>query len=122
MDLGYEVIILDNLSTGTLANLNPNARFISMSLLDNEVSELIKKEKPDIINHHAAQVNVRNSVADPFYDIELNLLATVRLLEAAGHAGVKNLFSLHREARYMGQHQISQPQKNTKQIPFLHME
>ncbi|MDM5225425.1 NAD-dependent epimerase/dehydratase family protein [Cytobacillus sp. NJ13] len=89
VDLGYEVIILDNLSTGTLANLNPNARFISMSLLDNEVSELIKKEKPDIINHHAAQVNVRNSVADPFYDIELNLLATVRLLEAAGHAGVK---------------------------------
>ncbi|MBG9447737.1 NAD-dependent epimerase/dehydratase family protein [Cytobacillus firmus] len=89
VDLGYEVIIMDNLSSGTLANLNPNARFFSMSLLDKEVSDLLRKEKPDIINHHAAQVNVRNSVADPLFDIDTNLLGTVKLLEAAGQAGVK---------------------------------
>ncbi|WP_264739391.1 NAD-dependent epimerase/dehydratase family protein [Cytobacillus firmus] len=89
VDLGYEVIILDNLSTGTLANLNPNARFVSMSLLDKEVADLVYGEKPDIINHQAAQVNVRNSVANPLYDLETNLQGTVRLLEAAGKAEVK---------------------------------
>lgn len=87
--LGYEVIILDNLSTGSIDNLNANTRFVSMSLLDKELPDLIYKEKPDIINHHAAQVNVRNSVADPLFDIDTNLLATVKLLEAAGHASVK---------------------------------
>ncbi|KON88333.1 hypothetical protein AF332_17010 [Sporosarcina globispora] len=89
IDLGCEVIIVDNLSTGSLANLNPNARFVSMSLVEEQVADLINVEKPDIINHHAAQVNVRNSVANPFYDIETNLIATIKLLEAAGKAEVK---------------------------------
>ncbi|NHM31123.1 NAD-dependent epimerase/dehydratase family protein [Neobacillus terrae] len=86
---GYDVVVLDNLSTGALSNLNPDARLISMSLLDVTLEECLRKEKPDIINHHAAQVNVRNSVSNPIYDVETNLLGTVRLLQAAGKVGIK---------------------------------
>lgn len=89
VDLGHEVLILDNLSTGTLANLNQKARFVPISLLDNKLSEWVLFEKPDIISHHAAQVSVRNSVSDPMHDVEMNLLSTIRLLQAAGLAGVK---------------------------------
>ncbi|MBT2701632.1 NAD-dependent epimerase/dehydratase family protein [Bacillus sp. ISL-40] len=86
---GYEVVILDNLSTGSLSNLNPEARLINMSLLDNTLADCLHKEKPDIINHQAAQVNVRSSVSNPIYDVETNLLGTIRLLQAAGEVGIK---------------------------------
>ncbi len=89
IDNGYDVVILDNLSTGSLPNLNPDARFISISLLDDTLEDCLHKEKPDIINHHAAQVNVRNSVSNPIYDVETNLLGTIRLLQAAGKVGIK---------------------------------
>lgn len=86
---GYDVVILDNLSTGTLSNLNPDARFINMSLLDGTLADCLQNEKPDIVNHQAAQVNVRTSVNDPFYDVETNLLGTIRLLQAGGQVGIK---------------------------------
>ncbi|MEH7413680.1 NAD-dependent epimerase/dehydratase family protein [Neobacillus drentensis] len=86
---GYEVVILDNLSTGSLSNLNPEARFINLSILDDSLEDWLHKEKPDIINHHAAQVNVRSSVSNPIYDVDTNLLGTIRLLQAAGKVGIK---------------------------------
>lgn len=86
---GYEVVILDNLSTGSLSNLNPDARHFSMSLLDDTLADCLQKEKPDIINHQAAQVNVRTSVANPIYDVETNLIGTIRLLQTASRVGIK---------------------------------
>ncbi|WP_186445529.1 NAD-dependent epimerase/dehydratase family protein [Paenibacillus cremeus] len=92
--LGHEVVVIDNLSTGSLLNMNPEARLTVMDLLDDELEAWLCREKPDLLNHHAAQVNVRASVADPALDLRINLLGTARLLHAAGHAGVKRvLFS-----------------------------
>ncbi|MEW9672188.1 NAD-dependent epimerase/dehydratase family protein [Ammoniphilus sp. 3BR4] len=87
--LGCEVIAVDNLSTGDRKNVHPKARFIQMDLSDHRLEELILEEKPDLINHHAAQVNVRTSVNEPITDLEINLRDTIRLLDASGKAGIK---------------------------------
>jgi UDP-glucose 4-epimerase len=85
---GYEVIVVDNLCTGKRENLNPRARFVELDINDAATAELVRAERPDVLNHHAAQMDVRRSVADPLFDARTNVLGTIALLEAARVAGV----------------------------------
>lgn len=89
VSLGNEVVVLDNLSTGDKKNVHPNAKFIEMDLSDPSLESCILDVRPDLINHHAAQINVRTSVDRPLYDLDINQRNTVRLLEAARKAQVK---------------------------------
>jgi len=84
--LGHEVAVLDNLSTGQRANLNPKCRFYEMSLMDPRLEETVLQFAPEVISHHAAQVNVRRSVEDPVFDAEMNVLGSIRLFQAAAKA------------------------------------
>ncbi len=86
---GHEVLVVDNLVTGKRANLNPKARFCELDIRDPKTADLIRAERPDVVNHHAAQMDVRKSVADPIFDAETNVLGTIALLTAARDAGVK---------------------------------
>jgi UDP-glucose 4-epimerase len=86
---GHEVIVVDNLATGKRENLNPKARFAELDIRDPKTAELIRAERPDVVNHHAAQMDVRKSVADPIFDAETNILGTIGLLAAARDAGVR---------------------------------
>jgi UDP-glucose 4-epimerase len=86
---GHEVLVVDNLVTGKRANLNPKARFFELDIRDPKTADLIRSERPDVVNHHAAQMDVRKSVADPVFDAETNILGTVALLTAARDAQVK---------------------------------
>ena len=86
---GYEVVVVDNLATGKRENLNPKARFVEQDILDPATADLIRRERPDVVNHHAAQMDVRKSVADPIFDAKTNILGTIGLLQAAREAGVK---------------------------------
>jgi UDP-glucose 4-epimerase len=86
---GWRVTVIDNLSTGDRANVNREATFIERDLRDPAVVELISELKPDVVDHHAAQVDVRKSVADPAADAEDNVVASVRLMQASAAAGVK---------------------------------
>ena len=86
---GHEVLVVDNLVTGKRANLNPKARFFELDIRDPKTAELIRSERPDVVNHHAAQMDVRRSVADPIFDAETNVLGTIALLMAARDAGTK---------------------------------
>ena len=86
---GWQVSIVDNLSSGKRENLNPAAAFYEMDIRDAEVAALVQKLKLDVINHHAAQMDVRKSVADPTADAVTNVVGSVRLLQAAVDAGVK---------------------------------
>lgn len=88
---GHHIIIIDNLSTGKEANINRDASFYHLSILDDGLEEIFRREKPDIVNHHAAQVNVRDSVADPIYDLEINIRGTVHLLELGRKYGVRKV-------------------------------
>jgi len=89
IEQGHEVVIVDNLSMGTMENVNPRARFVKMNIQDNEIVELFQKEKFDVVNHHAAQMDVRLSVADPIFDAHNNIFGTINLLQAAVKNGVK---------------------------------
>lgn len=78
---GHEVVVVDDLSTGRKENINPQAKFYHMDIISPELEEVFQAEKPDFVNHHAAQMDVRKSVEDPLFDARVNILGTIRLLE-----------------------------------------
>jgi UDP-glucose 4-epimerase len=85
---GDSVVVIDNLSSGTRENLNPKAEFIEGDITDAKlVRSVFAAHKFDIINHHAAQLDVRKSVADPVFDCTQNIIGTLNLLEAAKEQG-----------------------------------
>lgn len=78
----HEVVIIDDLSTGFERNLNPKSKFYRADICDEKkVLEILKNEKPDIINHHAAQMDVRRSTREPVFDAKVNILGTLILLQ-----------------------------------------
>ena len=86
---GHNVYILDNLSTGFERNINPKAYFIKSDITDSKILDIFTKEKFDVVNHHAAQIDVRKSVNDPIFDANTNILGTINLLQCCIKTGVK---------------------------------
>ena len=91
---GHEVTVVDDLSTGRLSNLdearaNPDAAFTfhRLDLTGDGLDEVVEHSRPEVVLHLAAQMDVRRSVADPIHDATVNVLGTVRLLEAARRHG-----------------------------------
>ena len=84
---GHEVWVVDNLSSGKPENVPPDAHFVEMDIRDGEVRELFRDIRFHLVNHHAAQIDVRTSVADPQYDAQVNLLGLLNLLEGAREVG-----------------------------------
>jgi UDP-glucose 4-epimerase len=91
LSLGHDVVIIDNLSTGKRENIPANARFIEMDVNDPGIPALFMEEKFDIVNHHAAQMDVRVSVQDPTYDARINILGGINIYESALRSGVKKI-------------------------------
>jgi len=91
IEAGHEVAIIDNLSSGKEENLNPKARFYKIDIRSPEIDLVFAKEKPDVINHHAAQIDVRRSVDDPIYDANVNIIGTLGLLQSAIKHGAKKV-------------------------------
>jgi len=90
--LGHTVSVIDNLSTGKKENLNPKARFFEMDIRDAPaVRRVFADGKYDVVNHHAAQIDVRRSVADPAFDASVNLVGALTLFEAAVASGVRRV-------------------------------
>lgn len=87
---GYDVVVVDNLSTGFSKNINPKAKFYQTDIQDKTaIAEIFATERPDAVFHFAAQMDVRRSVADPFYDANVNIIGTLNLLENAVKNKVK---------------------------------
>lgn len=86
---GHQVVVLDDLSTGFEKNVNPKAKFVKANICDKNLDKLFEVEKFDVINHHAAQMDVRRSVRDPEFDATTNILGTINLLQNAKKYGVK---------------------------------
>lgn len=91
IDSGHEVVVVDNLSTGQLANVNPAATFYEMDIRSSKLAEIFEKERPDYVNHHAAQMDVRRSTAEPLFDADVNILGSINLLECSVKYGVKRV-------------------------------
>lgn len=79
---GADVTILDNLSSGKKTNVPEGARLIVDDIRSDSSQALVRHEGFDTICHLAAQIDVRKSVSDPAYDADVNLLGSLRLIEA----------------------------------------
>jgi UDP-glucose 4-epimerase len=95
---GHSVDVIDDLSSGKLANL-ADARaaaegrlsFHQIDICDPVVSELIERRAPEVVFHLAAQIDVRVSVADPARDARTNLIGTIHVLEGARRSGARKV-------------------------------
>ena len=84
------IAVLDHLSSGKREQVNPKARFYQVNLCDAAaVKEVMARERPEIIYHFAAQMDVRRSVADPAFDAEVNLVGFLNLMEAGRQHGLR---------------------------------
>jgi len=88
---GHVVAALDNLSTGKKENVNCEARFFHLDIVNADLKELFAAERFDCVIHLAAQTAVPRSLAEPDYDCQVNVLGTVNILEAARQTGVKRV-------------------------------
>jgi UDP-glucose 4-epimerase len=105
---GAEVAVFDNLSTGRREFVNPDARFYEGDLTRAEdIERCLADFRPEIVDHHAAQIDVRHSVTDPIHDARTNILGSIALLQACTrHQVGKVLYAstggaLYGEARFL---------------------
>lgn len=96
----HQVVVVDNLSTGNKANLNAQATFIEMDILDDKISEVFAQEKPDVVIHHAAQIDVQRSLNEPVFDGQVNILGTVNILQNCVQHQVKKIIYASSAAVY----------------------
>ncbi len=106
LERGHEVHIFDDLSTGQRQNLNPKATLHEIDIADGKSAKLIEQLKPDVLSHHAAQMDVRRSVADPTFDARVNILGFINLLEGCKNAGVKKVIFASSGGAVYGEQEI----------------
>ncbi|HVO23162.1 MAG TPA: NAD-dependent epimerase/dehydratase family protein [Candidatus Margulisiibacteriota bacterium] len=88
---GHQVSVLDDLSSGKRENLNPKAAFYHLDVQDPGVAEVMRRERPEVLCHHAAQMDVRRSVADPVLDAKINLVGLLNIMEHGRANGLKRV-------------------------------
>jgi len=86
---GHEVVVVDDLSSGHRGQVPAGARFHEHDIRHEDTADLVAGERPDVVCHHAAQMNVRASVDDPVFDASINVLGMLRVLEGARRAGTR---------------------------------
>lgn len=88
---GHQVVVVDDLSTGSRDQVPEGAAFYKLDIRSDGMEAVIERERPDVISHHAAQKSIPKSVADPLRDSDVNITATLRLLDACVRYGVKRV-------------------------------
>lgn len=88
---GHEVAVVDNLSTGKRKNLNRAATFYKMDIQSSSLERVFRRERPAMLMHLAAQMDVRRSVADPVFDAQVNILGTLNVLHQAVQHGTRKV-------------------------------
>lgn len=107
LELGHDVVVVDDLSTGKKENLHPCARFYHLDIRDKSLEQVFAAEKPDVVNHHAAKVSVRDSMVQPLLYADVNILGSLNLLELSRKYGVKKFIyistggALYGEPQYL---------------------
>ncbi len=87
LGLGHEVLVIDDISTGDRKNLTPRARFVEADIRGEAAARAVEDWKPEVINLHAAQIDVRRSVSEPRFDADTNVGGTLNMVEAGRRGG-----------------------------------
>jgi UDP-glucose 4-epimerase len=88
---GWDVVVLDDLSRGHEGNVPKSARFVRADIRSEEARKTLATGRFDVMNHQAAQIDVRVSVDRPAFDSDINVVGFVNLLEGAGEGGVRRV-------------------------------
>lgn len=119
INLGHKVVVIDNLSTGFRKNLNPKARFYKADIYDlPKIKEIFQKEKPQIINHHAAIAEVIKSLRNPLPTLNVNVIGTVNLLLCSGKTRIKKFIFSSTGGAIYGEPDKIPADENTPVIPL----
>jgi UDP-glucose 4-epimerase len=95
IESGHTVSIVDNFATGRRSNLNPKATFYEVDIRDAEaLRRVFEAERPEVVDHHAAQMDVRRSVADPIFDANVNVVGGLNLLNLAVEFGTRKFIHI----------------------------
>jgi UDP-glucose 4-epimerase len=117
IESGHNVTIIDNLTTGREENINPKAKFFKVDIRD-DLSKIFEEGKFDVVNHHAAQIDVRRSVSDPIYDAGVNILGTLNLLQNSVKYRVKKFMFASTGGAVYGEQDYFPADENHKQQPL----
>ena len=115
---GFRVVVIDNLSTGKLKNLNPAATFHHIDITNKSVVEVFQREQPDLVFHLAAQASVSASTKDPIQDSDINVMGTLRLLEAARRCGIEKFIYSSTGGALYGEPQYTPCDENHPIVPL----
>lgn len=91
IEMGHELIVVDDLSSGLKEYINPLAKFYNTDICSQEMLKIFTEEKPEYVFHLAAQIEVAKSMLDPKHDAEINLAGGFNILESARINGVKKV-------------------------------
>jgi UDP-glucose 4-epimerase len=100
IEQGKEVIIVDNLSSGKKENINKKSKFYQLDIRDQNLEKVFQENKISHVIHHAAQIDVQQSIADPIFDAENNILGTINLLEMCREYGAAKIIYASSAAVY----------------------
>jgi len=81
INMGNDIVVIDNLSTGKIENLNNKATFYNIDIHSDEMERIFEKERPQVVYHKAAQINVQQSIKEPDFDAHVNITGTIKVLE-----------------------------------------
>jgi len=119
---GDSVWVVDNLSSGKRENVPEDANFVEMDIRDEGIRELFRELRFDLVNHHAAQIDVRRSVSDPQYDAQVNLLGLLNLLEGAREVGTKRFVFVSSGGVVYGEPETFPTPETAPKLPSPHTE
>jgi UDP-glucose 4-epimerase len=91
IERGHQVVVVDDLSTGRRENVNPAAAFYQLDISSPELEWIFEKERPEVVNHHAAQTVITRSMEDPAFDARQNILGSLNLMRQCLRWGVKKI-------------------------------
>ncbi|GKS10527.1 NAD-dependent epimerase/dehydratase family protein [Paenibacillus chitinolyticus] len=111
IEQGHDVVCVDNLSTGTEENINPQATFYKEDITSDNIREIFIIERPECVIHHAAQIDVQKSIRYPVEDAKINILGTINILESCKEAGTKKIIyassaAVYGDPQYLGVDEI----------------
>lgn len=100
---GHSVTVVDNLSSGKRRQVNPAARFVELDIRDKHLERVFKTGRFDVVNHHAAQMDVRRSVEDPRIDAEVNVQGLLHVMELSRKYRIKRVILAASGGTYYGE-------------------
>jgi UDP-glucose 4-epimerase len=116
---GLDVVIVDDLSRGSQENVSPQAHFYQADIRDRSALQAIfEQERPDLINHHAAQIDVRRAVKEPIFDAECNIFGSIHLLELAVEYKIRRFVYASTGGAIYGEPKVLPATEETAVLPF----